>query len=223
MKLLIYILRLILSRFGIKPVEIDCSVADDSQDTTPPVIIPPVEPSPVKPLSIPHPEEPPDWDLTLHDVDVFGVINEWLQKWEVPTEYWSYWQTIIDMQVYDEYPDYMIRWGVQQDWASFTWFAEGKRHMAITPAWLNPGVVAHEQAHSSYDLLTEDEQFEFETTYIALYLANDPMTHLMDHCTNYINYPIDNEPEQVETHAEVYRFLGQQMPESLKRFYPKLI
>ncbi len=220
-----YILRAILSRFGIKPVEINPEPVNNNQSmpdepSAPPVVIPPVEPSPVKPLSIPHPEELPDWDLTLHDVDAFMVVNEWLRDWEVPTEYWSYWQTIIDIQVYLVYPDYMVRWGVQQGWPSFAWFAEGKRHMAIKPAYLNPGVICHEQCHNSYSLLTEEQKDAFELTYNDV--QNDQYIKLLHSINNYMN-TLDSNGRHVEGHAEIGRYIGQFMPEELKKFYPRLM
>jgi len=166
-------------------------------------------------ITIPHPEEPPDYEATA-DIDHLPVISDWLLYWQVPAEYWLYWQSAIDVQVYETYPDYMIAWGVSPDAPAFAWEQNGKRHIAIKPAFLNKGVIAHEQAHNSYALLTEEQKSEFSTAYTPL-KTTDP----------FIKYLYSINPygltSDIEAHAEIYRYLQGEIPVELLKYYPKLI
>ncbi len=87
--------------------------------------------------------------------------------------------------------------------------------MAIQPKWLNPGVIAHEAAHYCYDLLSTSQIADFSTIYRAL-KDSDPLIRLL-YSRN--TYGLTND---IEGHAEVYRYIGQQMPIQLKPYYPKL-
>lgn len=76
--------------------------------------------------------------------------------------------------------------------------------------YANPGVLAHEVAHVVYPLIDKDG-FEKE----LFKQRNDPKIVLL--CQKCKITTI------VESYAEIYRYWGNQMPESLKPFYPKLI
>ena len=54
--------------------------------------------------TLPHPEEPMNPSATLANTDVMAIITKWLSDWGVPAQYWDYWKTAIDMQVYEIYP-----------------------------------------------------------------------------------------------------------------------
>lgn len=179
--------------------------SSDSLEVTP---LPPV-------LTIPHPEEKPDYTQTIESTDACDIVNNWLLNYDVPPKHWEYWKTAIDVQVYDPYPDYMLLWGISPDTPAFAWEAVGQRHMAIKPAFLNAGVISHEQSHNSYALLGEQEKAEFSAIYTPL-ITTDPLIKLLYSQNTY------GLTSTIEGHAECYRYLGQQIPQELKRFYPKL-
>jgi hypothetical protein len=173
--------------------------------------------STVKPnfMSIPHPEEPMNPSATLAHTDTMKILTKWLSDWGVPEQNWEYWKTAIDLQVYESYPQALISMGIKQDTPAATWEAGGKRHLAIKPPWLNPGVIAHEQAHNSFALLTPSQKANFPVVYSRLKETDYLIKLLYSKNT----YGLSND---IEGHAEVYRYIGQQMPEQLKPFYPKL-
>jgi hypothetical protein len=188
---------------------------------TQPQAVPPSTPAPTvppvtsKPSTIPHPEEPMDPSATLANANVMATINKWLSGWGVPAEHWDYWKTAIDIQVYDVYPASLTAMGINQGIPSATWEADGKRHLAIKPQWLNPGVIAHEQAHNSYALLSDSQKAEFSAVYTSL-KSTDPLIRLLYSINTY------GLSSDIEGHAEVYRYIGRQMPPQLLTYYPKL-
>jgi len=168
-----------------------------------------------KPSVLPHPEEPMNPSATVATVDVNAIISKWLTDWGVPQTWWSNWKGMIVVQLYDVYPASILAMGVKQDTPAATWSAGGKRYLAIKPGWLNPGVVAHEQAHNSYAYLNPDQKSAFSSIHSTL-KTTDP---LIKHLYSINTYGLSND---VEGHAEVYRYIGQQMPAQLKAFYPML-
>jgi hypothetical protein len=174
----------------------------------------PIQAAPQR-LSIPHHEEPMNPSATLANTNAVAIIMKWLQNWGVPAHYWEYWKTAIDIQVYDVYPASLISIGIKQDTPAGTWEANGKRHLAVKPQWLNPGVIAHEQAHNSYALLGSNQKAAFATFHNSL-KNSDPLIRLL-YSKNQYGLTTD-----IEGHAEVYCYIGQQMPEQLKQYYPML-
>lgn len=156
-------------------------------------------------LVIPHPEEPPDYSQTVDNVFAEQFIAAWLTEWEVPESEWVYWQEQIVIKIDDTFPA-----------PAGSWEADGKRHLTMRPEWANPGVVAHEQAHNSYSLLEDFQKVRFSTTYNPL-KETDPLIKLL-YSKN--SYGLTND---IEGHAEIYRYLGKQIPDILKPFYPKLL
>ncbi len=163
---------------------------------------PSIEAKPIV-LTLPHPEELPNFTQTIENVSIDKVLTKWLTDWEVPEEHWQYWKSAITITV---------RTDIQ--YAAQTW-GNGVRHLDVKPAWINSGVIAHEQAHNSYALLTEAQKIEFHDVCTSLKTTNPLIKHLYS-----INaYGLKND---VEGHAEVYRYIGQKMSVELKQFYPKL-
>jgi len=121
----------------------------------------------------------------------------------------------IEIQVYDVYPDSLTATGLRQDTPAATWEAGGKRHLVIKAPWLNPGVIAHEQAHNSYALLNPNQKTAFASIYNSL-KNTDPLIKLLYSINTY------GLSTDIEGHAEVYRYIGQQMPAQFKQYYPKL-
>jgi hypothetical protein len=169
----------------------------------------------ITPLALPHPEEPMAPSANLSNIDASSVMNKWLVDWNVPERFWNYWRNAISLEAYDAYPPSILAMGVRQDTPAATWEAGGKRHLAIKPQWLNPGVIAHEQAHNSYALLAPEQKTEFSSVYTPL-KNSDPLIRFL-YSRN--TYGLSND---VEGHAEVYRYIGDKMPQQLRKFYPLL-
>lgn len=170
--------------------------------------------SPVK-LEILHPEEPRNDSQTVANTDIDGIMTKWLNDWKVPAEHWGHWRNAIVIRIYDAWPPEKLSEGIKPDTPAATWDADGKRHLESLAAWFNPGVIAHEQAHNSYALLSFFQKIAFSTVYMVLKCTNPLIKYLYS-----INrYGLTN---NVEGHAEVYRYLGETMPSALKSYYPKL-
>lgn len=192
-KLLRLIIKLILELFQPKP---------PPEPVTQPV---PVEPEPEpEPLKLTHPEEPKNDSQTIDNVDVDAVLTKWLVDWQVPPEHWYFWRNKIVVQL-----------DPSLNYPAATWEISGIRYLAVRPEYCNAGVIAHEQAHNSYALLTDGQKLEFSATYNSL-KDTDPLIRFL-YCKNTYGLTSD-----VEGMAEIYRYLGDKVPNSLKPFYPKL-
>lgn len=157
-----------------------------------------------KPLTLPYPQEQPDYSQTAENVNAPSIVVLWLTSYHVPTEFWNFWETKIVITVD---PDYY--------YPAATWEENGVRHLTVRPEWLNAGVIAHEQAHNSYSLLSDAEKQAFSKEYTPL-KSTDPLIKLLYSINTY------GLTSDIEGHAEMYRYLGDKMPQSLKRYYPKL-
>jgi hypothetical protein len=155
-------------------------------------------------LSIPYPEEPPDYSKTIDNTDLDSALDMWEIVYNVPEIYREFWETKIAIKLDANLP-----------YPAGTYTLDGIRHLTIRPEWVNPGVIAHEQAHNSYALLSEEQKSEFSREYTPL-KTTDPLIVLL-YSKN--SYGLTND---IEGHAEVYRYLGEKMPEVLKKYYPKL-
>lgn len=167
----------------------------------PPVIVPPPEPT----LTLPHPEEPPDYSKTVDNTDIDTVIDSWLIDYKVPETEYSYWRNMIVIGLDPNLP-----------YPACAFEKDSRRHLIIRPDFLNPGVIAHEQAHNSYALLTESQKTEFGNLLFELE-NTDPYIVLLwkTKRPGWGDYVI-------EAHAEIYRYIGEKMPEQMKAYYPKL-
>jgi hypothetical protein len=163
-----------------------------------------------------HPEEPQDKTRTVNNTDVNAILEKWLKGWSVPVEYWDYWKTKIKINLYDSWALECLALGIKIDTPAYAVEINGGRQLNSLATWFNPGVIAHEQAHNSYALLTDDQKGLFWETYQGL--SGNPLIKLLNQ-----EQLVTWGDIVVETHAEIYRYLGQGMPEQLKHFYPKLI
>jgi len=170
----------------------------------PPVVEPPIEEPPVS-ITIPHPEEPPDYSKTMDNVNIDTVIDEWLIKYQVPEIYYSWWRDKIVIKVDDQFP-----------YPAGTWEQDGKRHLTVRPEFFNPGVLAHEEAHVSYSLLTPGQKTDFSNKLFSVE-SSDPYIVLLWKTKR----PTWGEYE-VEGHAELYRYLHPHIPAKLIPYYPNL-
>jgi hypothetical protein len=153
---------------------------------------------------IPHPEEPPNYNQTIENTSVRGILTDWTIAYDIPLEFHPYWFTAIDINV-----------TVGIFYPAGTWEdSDGKRHLDIRPEYLNPGVLAHEFAHCSYGLLTTVQKLEFAAIYTVLKHTDKMIKYLYSINT----YGLSND---IEAHAEIYRYGV--VPGPLKKFYPRLL
>jgi hypothetical protein len=203
--------------FGIKRSSPETPSIPEPEPEPEPVPEPEPEPPPVPPLTLPHPEEPKNDSQKAAKVDVAAILEQWLTNYEVPAEWWDYWREQIDIEIYDAWPDKVYNmWPTfkpDTPAASFD-SGHGRCLWSLAP-WFNPGVIAHEQAHNSYALLTPEQKAEFSAVYGQL-KATNPYIVLLYSINKY------GLTSDVEGHAEVYRYIGDTMPEDLKQYYPKL-
>jgi hypothetical protein len=169
-----------------------------------------------KPLQLPHPEERENKTQTVANTDKGTVFENWLEEWGVPYKYWQYWESQIKLTVYDTWPAECLALGIKENTPAYVVEINGIRQLNVLASWLNPGVIAHEQAHNSYALLSADGKADFEMVWKSGIHNYDPLVALLMKKTQYWKTSV------VEAHADVYRYLGQSMPENLKGFYPKL-
>ncbi len=158
---------------------------------------------------LPYPEEKPDYSQTLESVSILRTIDKWLVDYKVPIEFRPHWLTRIQITVTNN-----ISYPAQ------TWEENGVRHLDIRPEYLNSGVIAHEQAHNSYSLLSQEQRIGFFIAYQRL-IKTDRLTKLAFQLVPYMQTTLGQNLD-VEGHAEVYRYLGSRLPKELYQFYPKL-
>lgn len=151
------------------------------------------------PLTLPFPEEPRDPTANIATTSARGLLALWLLKYRPADP--AFWQT-LDLSIVDtlDHPAETI---------------SELKQVRIQPSFASPGVLAHELAHISYSLLSEQEKVDFAM--VADTVKSDPLVALM----------LEQKPNArkniIEKHADLYRFLGKQLPESLRAFYPALI
>ena len=161
-------------------------------------------------LSIPHPEEPRNPLATIDSVSFYLVLEKWFSDWGVPAEYQDFWRrwpvVLVPNLTYLGNPYPALTWGDQTE---------------LDPTWCNPGVLAHEMAHKSWSQLTEWQRSAFNTAYTRLAIGEDK---LLNFCWHQIAYMRTTwgQNNNIEGHADCYRYLGKKMPQELKEFYPRL-
>jgi len=142
------------------------------------------------PLTIPHPEEPMNPDATIYNMNLEMVRQAWYQVWKVPTKSQAFFDKVI-LKLDPNFP-----------------YLAGTAGNEITfqPVWCNKGTMAHEMCHIAYALLTDKEKSDFEATFNTV--KDEPIMKLVNFNRG-----------MVENHADTYRYIGDNMPEVLKRFY----
>lgn len=167
-------------------------------------VTPPIVMKPKPELTLPHPEEPENVGAKIEDVDVKALLKMWLVRWQVPLEFWQQWEK-IKIEVTNQL--------VNGDKAAAE-MDSTKNILRIRPCYCNPGTVAHEMAHESWSLLNEADKMKFYVTYTEQ--SQTPLVKLLHSIKLYSMQPL------IEAHAEIYRYIGQMMPDSLKKYYPAL-
>lgn len=154
------------------------------------------------PIPFDHPEEPADYSVTMLNYNLDEVFSKWILNYRVPAEYTDYWRNKIEIEVTDKIGS-----------AAATWDVAGGRHLAVRPEFLNPGVIAHEQAHNSYALLTDAEKTQFAASLAELRKTSEKVKYL------YIAKEYAIHGSDIEAHAEIYRYYN--VPDEIKKYYPK--
>jgi hypothetical protein len=166
--------------------------------------------------TLPYPEEPVDESRTTANTSAGTVLEQWLTERKVPAGYHDFWKNQIVIHLYDCWPAEMLIGNLKADTPACTWSEGDTRHLASLAKWFNVGVIAHEQAHNSYALLSGFDRFMFGLTY-----------NIVRHFSSSIKLLYTKNQyglaSTVEGHAELYRYLGEYMPAILKSYYPRLL
>ena len=173
------------------------------------------EPTPTQPppLEIPYPEEPLNLDATMENTDIVEALESWMSNRSIPEEHRPFFREHLQLYLDDTFP------------TAGTWEQpEGFYHLIMHPHYVNDGVIAHEGAHVVRHLLTEEEKQEFLVLYRQLKATDPYIVRLSEIKPDILlEGALPNGMDGItEAHAEVYRYLGEQMPEGLKQYYPKL-
>jgi len=165
----------------------------------------PMTPPPVPaPIKLPHPEEPVNLSQTMTNTSIPDVLTQWFKGWNVPEENQQYFANQIIITLSDTIP-----------YPAATYQDGNTRHLVARPEYANGGVIAHEQAHNSYALLTNEQKAAFTILFDSLKNTDPKLVYLW----SVNSYGLKDD---VEGHAETYRYWGSEMPEELKQYYPKL-
>jgi hypothetical protein len=152
---------------------------------------------PIRPL--PYPEEAPDASLSR---TADQLLQLFFNKYSIPNAHWDFWRTVIIV--------------IKKDLPYPAGMSSETKTLYLKPEFANPGIVAHEFAHLSYSLLDPGQKGYFPQTYLEV-IQKDEMLRALYFQKPYMQTAI------VEAHAEIFRYLGPQMPEALKKYYPKLM
>ena len=151
------------------------------------------------PSSLPYPEEPPDPNLRISGEQ---LLQQFFSKYFIPPQHWDFWRTVE------------IR--IDPTFSSPAGMISQTKTLILRPEYANAGILAHEFSHLSYYLMSEEEKAHFASDYINI-IQKNPLLRFLYFQKPYIKSSL------VETHAEIFRYLGLKMPEGLKSYYPKLI
>jgi hypothetical protein len=167
-----------------------------------------------------HPEEPMNPAQTKENTPLADVVTKWLTDWGIPVAEWDWWRTQVSVNVYNEWPqEFLDRWpsDINVNTPAFTY--DGSLY--ILAKWLNAGVIAHEESHISYSLLTAAQKTSFNNTFNALEYTNSQLVLLWS--INGYGHTRNPAGEAVEGHAEILRYWGLDMPEVFSGYYPRLV
>jgi len=170
---------------------------------------------------LPHPEEAQDTSKTVANTNIDSVIQDWFKNWKVPQKYHSYWKNNVCVHIFDTWPADVLNTykEVLTVTPSFVVEIDGIRHLYSLASWFNKGVMAHEMAHNSYSYLSSDQKISFELAFNSV--SGDDWIIKLRRLKSYMD-KTNAMGLHVEGHAEIYRYRGEYMPASLKKFYPKL-
>ena len=161
-------------------------------------------------LDLLHPEESMNPLATAESVDLNVVLDKWFSDWVVPEADRAFWKS---------WPIFLVP-GLTYNGSAYpalTW----PDRTDLDPRWANPGVIAHECCHVVWAKLDDTARAAFSAEYQSLMLTN-ALLQLMRSQKLYVQTQFGKNSD-IEGHAECYRYLGTQMPESLLVYYKGLI
>ena len=132
---------------------------------------------------------------------IYHTPNELRFAWRFQYNVYDIFWDDLDLELSDE-------WGVGGCIAQ-------EKKIKISPDFATTGTLAHEIAHCSYYLLTDDEKQEFHDIYTPL--KTEGLIKFLYQTNSY------GLVSDIEGHAELFRYLSPQIPEQLHKFYPYLI
>lgn len=144
-----------------------------------------------------------DQSMTMESVRIAEVIENWLRTWKVPQRYHSFWLEECDIKLSLKYR------------APAATIAQ-TREIFVRPEWANPGIIAHEVCHIVWQFLSDSQRESFQKD-LTDALKHDYLIRLAWQTKPYM------QTNKIEAHADIYRYLGDRMPEALKSYYPKLL
>lgn len=167
-------------------------------------------------LVLPHPEEPGNPQATAAAVNIIAVRQAWYDGWRVSLNG----RGLFNPVTLNLVENLAIVYNGALVKVPAATYAELLR-IDIDPKWANPGVLAHESQHIFYSWLTEDQRLKFAAEYFGMAETGDAMLSLV------VRHMAGRDPSWVsdirEIYADIYRYLGDKMPESLKPFFPNMI
>ena len=151
-----------------------------------------------QPNAIPYPEEAPDYNLNITGE---VLLQKFFAKYDIPEVYWNFWRRVtikIDRTL--QYPAGMI---------------SQTKTLLLKPEYANAGIIAHEFSHLSYSELSQQKRESFAVEYNSA-LQTDSLLKFLYSQKPYMK------TNDIEAHAEIFRYLGNKMPLQLNKYYPKL-
>ena len=159
---------------------------------------------------LPHPEEPKNPAQTMENTYPAAIMEKWFDSYNVPVENRDYFRNWLVVKLVKPL---MFGW---TEVPAMTYWDGTVRHIDIEPEYCNPGIFAHEAGgHGAYALLSASQQADFTVLFDSMKNTDPKLVYLW----SVNNYGLS---DNVEGHAEVYRYWGDAMPEVLKIYYPKL-
>jgi hypothetical protein len=149
-------------------------------------------------MQLPYPEEAPDFYKMITGEE---LLQKFFAKYFIPEVYWNFWRRVnIKVDNTLKFPAGMV--------------SETKT-LLLKPEYANPGILAHEFSHLSYSELNPDKKAAFVMEYNSA-LQTDNLLRFL-----YVQKPY-MKTNNIEAHAEIFRYLGNKMPPQLNKYYPKL-
>ena len=162
-------------------------------------------------VAIPFPEEFKDKTQTAK-TDIEDIRTAWLTNYKVPSDQWVYWRSAMDIAFSSELNN-----------PAWTWITSDAFHIRFNVGWANAGTLAYEAAHVAWANVTDAQKTGFKVAFDAIVKTDPRFILLFRQKPGELVADTDTTGDvRIGGHAETYRCLGNQLPESLKPFYPRL-